>query len=298
MGDVAQPARRAVWRRGTFVLALLGCAAVLALTADALPADGMRASDVVAAAPLAEGAGVRGEGPAPAQAAGTGAAQSPQGPAGGDEQQARTTCGGCHAFPPPDILPRHMWRDEFVRMMFIRDNRLPPLGPANAINRTIQLPADMEQALPYFTSRAPKQLPAPERWPDTAESPVKFVKRVLSLPNVQDPPSVSNVNLVDLEGDGKLDILATEMRQGLVFTGRPQVADGALAIVASIPHPSHVTRADVDGDGIQDLLVGPGRVFSVGSRQRGRHLAPRSPNRQVWRVLAGRLAPHRRREFG
>lgn len=148
-----------------------------------------------------------------------------------------------------------MWRDEFVRMMFIRDNRLPPLGPANAINRTIQLPADMEQALPYFLARAPEQLRAPERWPDAAESPVKFVRRVLSLPNIQDPPSVSNVNLVDLEGDGKLDILATEMRQGLVFTGRPQVPDGALSIVASIPHPSHVTRADVDNDGIHDLLV-------------------------------------------
>src|SRR6266849_5274974 len=38
----------------------------------------------------------------------------------GDEQQARAICGVCHAFPQPDILPRHAWRDEFVRMMFIR----------------------------------------------------------------------------------------------------------------------------------------------------------------------------------
>ena len=76
------------------------------------------------------------------------------------------TCGGCHAFPPPDILPRQVWRDEFVRMMFIRDKRLPPLGPPATVNRTVQLPPDMEQALPYFTSRAPEHLHAPEPWPD------------------------------------------------------------------------------------------------------------------------------------
>src|SRR5665647_949955 len=72
--------------------------------------------------------------------------QSPPAPAlQADEQQARVTCGGCHAFPPPDILPRQVWRDEFVRMMFIRDKRLPPLGPPATVNRTVQLPPDMEQ---------------------------------------------------------------------------------------------------------------------------------------------------------
>ena len=46
------------------------------------------------------------------------------------EAQTRVTCGGCHAFPPPDILPRDAWRDEIVRMMFIRENRVPPIGAA------------------------------------------------------------------------------------------------------------------------------------------------------------------------
>src|SRR4051794_8296890 len=30
------------------------------------------------------------------------------------ERQAKASCGSCHAFPPPDILPRERWRDEFV----------------------------------------------------------------------------------------------------------------------------------------------------------------------------------------
>ena len=50
-----------------------------------------------------------------------------------DEAHARAACGVCHALPPPDILPRGAWRDEFVRMYFIRENRLPPIGPAGAL---------------------------------------------------------------------------------------------------------------------------------------------------------------------
>src|SRR5262245_12000134 len=72
------------------------------------------------------------------------------------ERQARATCGSCHAYPPPDILPRDSWRDEFVRMMFIREGRLPPIGPPGLANRNVQLPADMEQVLPFYVSRAPE----------------------------------------------------------------------------------------------------------------------------------------------
>ncbi len=182
------------------------------------------------------------------------ATAAPESPAG-SEAQARTTCGGCHAFPPPDILPRQAWRDEFVRMMFIRENRLPPLGNPATVNRTVQLPPDMEQALPFYTSRAPERLPAPERWPDPSESPLRFARSTLTLPDAGEPPAVSNVQLVDLDGDRQLDLLATEMRQGLVFSGHPQLPGSPLSILATLPHPAHVTRADVDGDGIQDLLV-------------------------------------------
>jgi hypothetical protein len=190
-------------------------------------------------------------------------------PPQGDEQQARAACSSCHAFPPPEILPRQVWRDEFVRMMFIRENRLPPLGPPGAVNRTVQLPPDMEQALPFFTSRAPERLPAPDAWPPASESPVRFARTGLTMADMPGSPAVSNVQLVHLDGDKRLDILATDMRQGIVFTGHPATPGSGLTTISSLPHPAHVTRADVDQDGIEDLLVGDLGEFFPADHDKG-----------------------------
>jgi hypothetical protein len=178
------------------------------------------------------------------------------GAATGSDEQARVTCGGCHAVPPPDILPRDAWRDEFVRMHFIRENRLPPIGPPGLAYRNVQLPPDMEQVLPYYTARAPERLPAPEPWPSPDASPVRFTRRSLTMADMPGTPAVSNVQLVDLDGDERLDILGADMRQGVVFSARGAAQATALSVLASIPHPAHVTVADVDKDGISDLLVG------------------------------------------
>jgi FG-GAP-like repeat len=168
------------------------------------------------------------------------------------EQQARVTCGGCHAVPAPDILPRDAWRKEFVRMMFLREKRVPPIG-ADAY-RTIQLPPDMEQTLALYLDRAPERLAAPDHWPDVSESPLRFEKHGLPMPDMTGTPAVSHIELVDYDGDKKLDVLGSDMRQGVIFVGRPTSAS-PLSVVASVPHPAHVVMSDVDGDGLRDLLV-------------------------------------------
>ena len=186
-----------------------------------------------------------------------------------EERLARATCSTCHSFPPPDILPKDAWRSEIVRMMFIREGRLPPIGDPAVVYRTVQLPSDMQQALRYMVKYAPDHLAAPEPWPDPSESPVKFTHYGLSVPDRPNDPAVSNVELVDFDGDGTLDVLGTEMRQGTVFTGHPQKAGSPLSVVASIPHPAHVSVADVDGDGIRDLLVGDLGEFFPADHDKG-----------------------------
>ena len=192
-----------------------------------------------------------------------------QQPSGADDQLARATCGGCHAFPPPEILPRGAWRDEFVRMMFIREKRLPPIGPPGTAYRTVQLPPDMERVLPLFLDRAPERLPAPEPWPAPSESPIAFSRQSLTVADMPRTPAVSNINLVDFDGDTRLDVLGTDMRQGVVFRGTPAAAAPTLSIVASIPHPAHVAVADVDRDGTRDLLVADLGEFFPADHKKG-----------------------------
>jgi FG-GAP-like repeat len=185
-----------------------------------------------------------------------------------DDKLVRATCTGCHAFPPPDILPRDRWRDEIVRMMFIREKRTPPTGPPDTVYRTVQLPADMAEALAFYEARAPERLPAPTAWPDPAESPVRFERRGLAMADMPDTPAVSNVSLVDFDGDKRLDLLGTDMRQGVVFIGRP-TPGGSLSVVASIPYPSRATLTDLDRDGVNDLLVGDMGAFFPADHRKG-----------------------------
>ena len=165
----------------------------------------------------------------------------------------RATCGGCHAVPPPDILPRSAWRSELVKMLFIRDNRPPPSIAASTA--AVALPTDMEQVLAYYDANAPDRLPPPEAWPAPGESPLAFTRASLSMAEMPGPPAVSHVRLADIDGDKQLDLIGTDMRQGVVFAARSLRTGGALSVVASIPHPSHVAVADLDRDGIQDLVV-------------------------------------------
>ena len=185
-----------------------------------------------------------------------------------DEKMARATCSGCHAFPPPEILPRERWRDEFVRMTFIRENRLPPIGAPETVYKSVQLPPDFTQVLSYYVARAPERLPAPDPWPDPAESPIRFARHSLAVRDMPGLPAVSHVSLVDFDGDNRLDVLGTDMRQGVVFTGRPSPA-ATLSVVASVPYPSHATFVDLDRDGVKDLLVGDMGAFFPADHRKG-----------------------------
>src|SRR5881392_3449593 len=81
-----------------------------------------------------------------------------------DAAVARQICTPCHTLPPPDILPRAVWRSEIAKMMFIAERQ-----PAPADLNGVALSGDMAAALRYFETHAPDRLPAPERWPDPDE---------------------------------------------------------------------------------------------------------------------------------
>jgi hypothetical protein len=171
------------------------------------------------------------------------------------QQQIVATCGSCHDAPAPAILPRAAGRASFQRMAVIRSGQ-PRMVEDSAAGVAIDLPPEMRRVLEHYERMSPERLPAPERWPAVNAS--AFERRSMAAP--QDftgaPPTIANTRLVDLDGDGLLELLATDMRHGLVLRGRPYQRDSKLEVIASIPHPARISMADLEADGRPGFLVG------------------------------------------
>jgi hypothetical protein len=166
------------------------------------------------------------------------------------QEEIRSTCGSCHEVPPADILPRAAWRRSIEQMALIRAGgqqsaEAPPRS-------SVALPDDMQQVLRYYEDTAPERLPPPERWP--APDASKFKKRSMSPDLPGAAPTIANVRLIDVNGDGRPEVVATDMREGVLLQGDP--TKPRLEVIASIPHPSRVSLADLEGDGHPGFLVG------------------------------------------
>ncbi|MFN0050967.1 MAG: FG-GAP repeat domain-containing protein [Planctomycetales bacterium] len=87
-------------------------------------------------------------------------------------------------------------------------------------------------------------------------SPVGFSRNEIGPPPTQHP-IITNVQIVDFDGDGASDILACDARrQALVLCQRESSGAWSERILAEdLATPAHVTPVDLDQDGDQDLLV-------------------------------------------
>jgi len=86
-------------------------------------------------------------------------------------------------------------------------------------------------------------------------SPVPFRKHALVLDAIPDPPAVSCVKFVRLSHDGPLQLLISDMRHGVVVLWTPTRPHEPAKVIGRVPHPTHTTVVDLDGDGILDILV-------------------------------------------
>ena len=212
---------------------------------------------VVAAGGVRASAGIEtGQSARPTQAAAT-------------EDEARLACGtACHRFPAPDVLPRSAWRDELVRMQLIMDGVPEPAGSLSRAAVMIPLPPEMLRLLRYYESHAPDALAPPSTWPAPDASPVPFRQTSTRIAGMEGPGAfaIANVQFLDLDADGRMELVATDMRAGLVVAGPP---DGPLAPIADIPHPSRVHLVDLDKDGHADLLVSDLGSFQPADHKNG-----------------------------
>ena len=193
-----------------------------------------------------------------------------QPPPAAEEGEVRAMCGtGCHAYPPPDVLPRRAWPDTIARMQLFREGQPEPLVARGTLAGKVVLPEDMERVLTFYLQHAPARLPPPADWPSPdAKRPV-FRRRALAPALLKGAPGVSNVRFLDLDDDGALELVATDMRHGIVLRGSPVDPGGALTVLAKVPHPARTELVDVDGDGLRDVLVADLGQFLPGDDEKG-----------------------------
>jgi hypothetical protein len=182
----------------------------------------------------------------------------PAAPAADIAAQVHHFCGDCHAYPPADSFPRSAWKKEVEQgyVFFAQSNRnlhAPPI----------------EQVVRYYEERAPAELPLPLLEPAAGPLPVRFARTEYPLPANVTIPTVSNVNLVHLFDDKRLDVLACDMRAGLVMALRPYSTNSSWQVLGQVSNPAHTEVVDLDGDGIKDILVANLGNFEPTDRRTG-----------------------------
>jgi hypothetical protein len=172
-----------------------------------------------------------------------------------EEALVKRACSGCHSVPSPDVLARDSWKTVLYEMAgMIMGNVGAPRGAAPAF-----LDFDVERLVRFYEARAPRALPEPEPWPAPGPGPLRFARHAM-LPRPEAvsrgaEPVVANVRLIDLDGSGRLQVVAADMANGLVLAGDPRRPAAGLRPLAKVSNPCHVEVVDIDRDGYRDLLV-------------------------------------------
>jgi FG-GAP-like repeat len=217
------------------------------------------------------------------------------------EAPVRELCGACHSFPPPDSFPRGEWRKQVQQgFNFFQDSDLRidyPSIEGVCLFYEHRAPEELPPLRPGSLSDAPPVrfgrtgVPLPDRTAFPAVANVNLVHltdprkldllacdqrsgQVLLLkPYEESPswqvlatlPSPCHAEVVDLDGDGKLDLVVaclgefypTDGRVGSVVWLRGK-GDGTftpVTLLDGVGRVADVQVADFDGDGKLDLVV-------------------------------------------
>ena len=157
-----------------------------------------------------------------------------------DGLELRAHCAKCHAWTDPKILPRFAWPRILDEMWRLNE------GFGGMDPRALQA---------WFRIRSPKRVEVPDRKAGVGLGSLPLERRPLGPIPPDGRPGTANVQFLDIFGDARLELLASDMVNGKVFVGLPAGGEPGLFVLGTVPTPAHIAMVDFDADGHRDLLV-------------------------------------------
>lgn len=155
---------------------------------------------------------------------------------------AEKYCTACHLAPAPETMPREHWTQVFGFMsVWIRERNLP----FDAKEYT--------GLLNEYIARAPERLePIPD---DLAPPGLRFETGPVGEEATTERPVITDLRIVDLDGDGRPEVLVCEDSPGRVSRLHRHEGAWREETIFEVQAPSRTAVFDYDGDGHLDLAV-------------------------------------------
>ena len=150
-------------------------------------------------------------------------------------------------------------------MFLIAQNQPEPAGPPGTAARMAVLPPEWQSIVAYYEAEAPDALADPEPWP-APDAALPFRRRTVASPGQH---AIAGLRLVDLDRNGRLDLVVSDMRSGIVARADPRAPRPTFAEIARLGSPALIEPVDLDGDGLLDLLLGDLGRFQPSDHDRG-----------------------------
>ncbi|MEX2581421.1 MAG: VCBS repeat-containing protein [Verrucomicrobiales bacterium] len=166
----------------------------------------------------------------------------PAGAPGGIPPLALKYCAACHLPPPPESMPSKHWPEVFEYMgKWTREALLP-------FDET-----EYGQLLDYYVANSPTEFePIPD---DYADSSLAFQRASVGLPATVERPKITHVNVTDLDGDGRADVLVCDDVTDRVSWLTIDEGKWSEMPLASIAAPAKTSVFDFNGNGHNDIVV-------------------------------------------
>jgi hypothetical protein len=168
----------------------------------------------------------------------------PPEPAEASSEDVHRICAACHAYPPPETFPKSAWRKEVAQAYgFFHDDLkyrfpYPPL----------------ESVVRYYEARAPESLPFRPP-PATPPRPVQFDVDYYRGADRTLAPGTANVTLAHLFDKSKTDVVVCDAVNKQVTALRINESPPRWETLAKGLTCVHAEVVDLDGDGIQDVVL-------------------------------------------